>query len=39
MPMGRLGEFEDVTHMLEAIIGAEFTTGATFLANGGQYMQ
>ncbi len=39
MPMGRLGELEDVTHMLEAIIGAEFTTGATFLANGGQYMQ
>lgn len=39
MPMGRLGELDDVTHMLEAIIGAEFTTGATFLANGGQYMQ
>ncbi len=39
MPMGRLGEIDDVTHMLEAIIGAEFTTGATFLANGGQYMQ
>lgn len=39
MPMGRLGELDDVTHMLTAIIGAEFTTGATFLANGGQYMQ
>lgn len=39
MPMARLGELDDVTHMLEAIIGAEFTTGATFLANGGQYMQ
>lgn len=38
MPMGRLGELEDVTHMLEAIIGAEFSTGATFYANGGQYM-
>lgn len=39
MPMGRLGEVGDVTHMLDAIIGAEFSTGATFLANGGQYMQ
>ena len=39
MPMGRLGELDDVTHMITAIIGAEFTTGATFLTNGGQYMQ
>ncbi len=39
MPMARLGEIEDVTWMLECIIGAEFTTGATFLANGGNYMQ
>ena len=38
MPMARLGELEDVTHMIEAIIGAEFSTGATFYANGGQYM-
>lgn len=38
MPMGRLGEFEDVNHMLECMIDAQFTTGATFYANGGQYM-
>lgn len=38
MPMGRLGEFGDVHQMLESIIGAEFTTGATFWVNGGQYM-
>ena len=38
LPMGRLGEFEDITRMVECMIGAEFTTGATFYANGGQYM-
>ena len=38
MPMGRLGEFEDVTQMIDSIIGAEFTTGATFYVNGGQFM-
>ncbi len=38
LPMGRLGEFEDITRMAECMIGAEFTTGATFYANGGQYM-
>ncbi len=38
MPMGRLGEFEDVNHMVECIINAKFSTGATFYVNGGQYM-
>jgi len=38
LPMGRLGEFEDIIHMVECIIGAEFTTGANFYVNGGQLM-
>jgi len=38
LPLGRLGEFEDVIHMVGCIIGAEFTTGANFYVNGGQYM-
>lgn len=38
LPMGRLGEFEDITRMVDCMIGSEFTTGATFYANGGQYM-
>ena len=38
LPMGRLGEFEDITWMVDCIIGAKFTTGANFYANGGQYM-
>ena len=38
LPMRRLGEFEDITHMVESIINANFTTGANFYANGGQYM-
>lgn len=38
LPMGRLGEFEDVIHMVESIIGAKFTTGANFYVNGGQTM-
>jgi len=38
LPMGRLGEFEDVIHMVQSMIDAKFTTGANFYANGGQYM-
>lgn len=38
LPMSRLGEFEDIIHMVECIIGAKYTTGANFYANGGQYM-
>jgi 3-oxoacyl-[acyl-carrier protein] reductase len=38
LPMGRLGEFEDVIHMVECIIDAKFTTGANFYVNGGQLM-
>jgi len=38
MPMGRLGEYDDITHMIDCILGAKFSTGATFFANGGQYM-
>ena len=38
LPMNRLGEFEDVIKMVECMIDAEFTTGSTFFANGGQYM-
>lgn len=38
MPLGRLGEYDDVTHMVDCIVGAEFSTGASFYVNGGQYM-
>ncbi len=38
LPMGRLGEFEDITHMVHCIVSARFTTGAKFYVNGGQYM-
>jgi NAD(P)-dependent dehydrogenase (short-subunit alcohol dehydrogenase family) len=38
LPMGRLGELGDATQMVEAILGAEFTTGENFYVNGGQYM-
>ncbi len=38
LPLGRLGEFEDVTQMVECMINAEFTTGENFYVNGGQYM-
>lgn len=38
LPMGRLGEFEDVTHMVHCIVDAKFTTGAKFYVSGGQYM-
>ena len=38
LPMDRLGEFEDITHMVHCIVDARFTTGAKFFVNGGQYM-
>jgi 3-oxoacyl-[acyl-carrier protein] reductase len=38
LPMGRLGEFEDIAHMVHCIVNAKFTTGAKFYVNGGQYM-
>lgn len=38
MPMGRLGEYDDVTHMIDCIVDAKFSTGANFYVNGGQYM-
>jgi NAD(P)-dependent dehydrogenase (short-subunit alcohol dehydrogenase family) len=38
LPMGRLGEFSELINMVECIISAEFTTGANFYVNGGQYM-
>lgn len=38
LPMNRLGEFEDVIKMVECMIEAQFTTGANFFANGGQFM-
>jgi NAD(P)-dependent dehydrogenase (short-subunit alcohol dehydrogenase family) len=38
LPMGRLGEFEDIIKMVECMIDAQFTTGANFFANGGQFM-
>jgi NAD(P)-dependent dehydrogenase (short-subunit alcohol dehydrogenase family) len=39
LPMGRLGAHGDVVQMVECILGAEFTTGANFLVNGGEFMQ
>ncbi len=38
LPMGRLGEFEDITNMVHCMVNAKFTTGAKFYVNGGQYM-
>ncbi len=38
LPMGRLGEYEDVAHMVHCMVNAKFTTGAKFYVNGGQYM-
>ena len=39
LPMDRLGEVEDVAHMVHCMVDARFTTGANFFVNGGQYMQ
>jgi NAD(P)-dependent dehydrogenase (short-subunit alcohol dehydrogenase family) len=38
IPMGRIGALEDVTRMVDAILGSRFTTGASFFANGGDFM-
>ncbi len=38
IPLGRIGALEDVTHMVDAMLEAKFTTGATFFTNGGEYM-
>lgn len=38
LPMGRLGDFEDIAHMVHCMVNAKFTTGAKFFVNGGQYM-
>ena len=38
IPMGRLGAHSDVIHMVESILGAEFTTGENFFVNGGEFM-
>lgn len=39
IPMGRLGAISDVNTMVDAILEARFTTGASFHVNGGQFMQ
>ena len=39
IPIGRLGAHGDVVQMVECILGAEFTTGANFFVNGGEFMQ
>ncbi|MCP4386627.1 MAG: SDR family NAD(P)-dependent oxidoreductase [Hyphomicrobiales bacterium] len=39
IPMGRLGAHADVLHMVDCILGAEFTTGENFFVNGGEFMQ
>ncbi len=39
IPMARLGACSDVIHMVESILGAEFTTGENFFVNGGEFMQ
>lgn len=39
LPMARLGSANDVTAMVDAILGARFTTGASFHVSGGQLMQ
>jgi 3-oxoacyl-[acyl-carrier protein] reductase len=38
LPLGRLGEFKELTDMAHCIVNATFTTGAKFFVNGGQYM-
>ena len=38
IPMGRLGNTEDVVHMIRSILASNFTTGSTFYVNGGEYM-
>ena len=38
IPMGRLGNTEDVVQMIRCILSSSFTTGSTFYVNGGEYM-
>lgn len=38
LPMGRLGELEDIIKMVCCMVEAKYTTGANFYANGGQTM-
>ncbi len=38
LPLGRLGEFKELTDMAHCIVNATYTTGAKFFVNGGQYM-
>ena len=38
MPLRRLGELEDVVHMVRCMVDAEFTTGANFYVDGGRTM-
>lgn len=38
IPMNRVGALEDVCGMIDCILAARFTTGATFYVNGGEYM-
>ena len=38
LPLGRLGEFDELTDMALWMVNATFTTGAKFFVNGGQYM-
>ena len=38
LPLGRLGEFDELTDMALWMVSATFTTGAKFFVNGGQYM-
>ncbi len=39
IPAGRIGEPEDITRMLDAILASRYTTGANFFVNGGSFMQ
>lgn len=38
VPLGRLGELEDVVRMVRCMVDAEYTTGTNFYVNGGQSM-
>ncbi len=38
IPMGRIGSLDDVTQMVDSILGARYTTGVNFYANGGDLM-
>jgi len=38
IPMGRIGTLQDITHMVDAMLDARFTTGVNFYVNGGDFM-